>query len=153
MFLSILPILALSWISLSRVPSSLALTLQPIPDVSSLTLSASRTNKTSAGPASLSLDVPALAGKYPIGPRLQDPTCNGSLLGFNLDRQSCLEAWSTIPLTKYDVTFGQKYSDEAEVKLPRRYSGRKCSCLLSCLIERHGLAVHAGYPIMIKAHI
>ena len=126
MLLSILPILQLSWICVFRVPPSLALTLQPIPNLSSLTLSASRTNKTSPGPASLSLDVPTVAGKYPIGPQLPDPTCNGPLLGFDLNRQSCLEAWNTIPLTKYDVTFGKKYSDEAEVKLPRRYIGREC---------------------------
>ena len=126
MLLSIVPLLGLSWICLFRIAPSHTLSLQPIPDVSSLTLTAPTTNKSFPGAASLLLDVAAVAGKYPLGPYLPNPTCNGSLLGFNLNRYSCLQAWNTIPVTNSDVTFGKKYSDKAEVKLPRRYSGRKC---------------------------
>ena len=111
---------------LLQTPPSHALTLQPVVDVSSLTLSTSRTNNTTSGPASLLLDVPAVAGKLPLGPDLPDPTCNGDLLGFDLNRYSCLQAWNVIPVSNYEVTFGEKFVDDAEVKIPRRYSGRKC---------------------------
>ena len=120
-----LPVLHVCLIYLLRTPLSHALALQPIVDTSSLTLSTPRTNKTASGPASLLLDFPAVAGKLPLGPDLPDTICNGDLLGFDLNRYSCLQAWNIIPVTKYDVMFGEKYVDDAEVKIPRRYSGRK----------------------------
>ena len=125
MFLSIL---CISWICLLRISPSLALTLQP---VSSLTLTASPTNKTLPGPALLLLNVSAVGGKYPLGPDLPDPTCNGELLGFDLNRYSCLQAWSTIPLSKDDVRFEERSSNDFDVKLPRRFAGRKCFVLFS----------------------
>ena len=111
-----------------QVSPSVALALQP---VSSLTLLASPTNKTLPGPASLSLDVPAVEGKYPLGPDLADPTCKGSLFGFDLNRYSCLQAWSTIPLLEDDVRFGERFGDDLNVKLPRRFAGRRCIVLFS----------------------
>lgn len=112
-------------ICLLRAPPSLALSLQPIADISSLTPSAARINKTFSGPASLLLDVPGVAGRYPLGPGLPDLTCNGNLLGFDMNRYSCLQAWNTIPLSRHEVTFGERFSDDSEVKLPRRYSSRE----------------------------
>lgn len=149
MLRSISPILQLRWICLFRVPPSLALTLQPIPDVSSLTLSASGTNKTLSGPALP--ESPAVAGKYPLGPELGDPTCNGDLLGFDVNRYSCLQAWNTIPLSGYDVTFGERFLDDSEVKIPRRYSSRKC--LVIPPVWTKCPAVHARYPRLTSAHI
>lgn len=113
-------------ICLLRVPPSLALTLQPNADVPSLTPSAAQTNKTFSGPASLILDIPAVARRYPLGPGLPDPTCNGNLLGFDMNRYSCLQAWNIIPVSGHEVTFGERFSDDSEVELPRRYSSRKC---------------------------
>ena len=121
--------LHLCLICILRVPSSLALTLQPIADVPSLYPSSARTNKTFPGPASLLLDIPGVVGRYPLGPGLPDPTCNGNLLGFDMNRYSCLQAWNTIPLSGHEVTFGERFSDNSEVELPRRYSSRKCFIL------------------------
>ena len=120
-----LPVLHMCLFCLLRAPLSLALTLPPIPNVSSLTLSTSGTNKTFPGSASLLLDVPAVAVKFPIGPELPEPTCNGDLLGFDLNKYSCLQTWNLIPVSKYEVTFGEKFVGDSEVKIPRRYSGRK----------------------------
>ena len=122
----LLRVLQICLICLLRTPPSLTLTLQPIAGVSSLTLSASGTNKTFPGSASLLLDVPGVAGRLPIGPDLPEPTCNGDLLGFDLNRYSCVQAWNIIPVGTYDVTFGEKFDGDTEVKIPRRYSGRKC---------------------------
>ena len=125
MFLSILYI---SWICLLQISPSLALTLQL---VSNLTLSALPINKTLPGPASLLLNVSAVGGKYPLGPELPDPTCDGRLLGFDLHKYSCLQAWNTIPLSEHDVRLGERLGDDFDVKLPRRFAGRKCTVLFS----------------------
>ena len=114
------------YISLCPVFFALALTLPPIQEFSSFTQLASPTNKTAPGPASLALDLSDEAPNSLIGSDLPDPVCNGSLLGFDLNRYSCLEAWNTIPLDRAPVTFGERMHGTFDVGLPRRFSGCKC---------------------------
>ena len=55
-----------------------------------------------------------------------DPVCNGSLLGFDMNRLSCLQAWNTIPTTSNELSFGNRSEGRYNVELPRRFSSRKC---------------------------
>ena len=114
------------YIALCPVSFALALTLPPIQGISSFTQLASPTNKTVPGPASLALDLPDGAPNSLIGSDLADPVCNGGLLGFDLNRYSCLEAWNTIPLDRVPVTFGERMHGIFDVGLPRRFSGCEC---------------------------
>ena len=92
------------------------------------------TNKTLPELTSLTVDVPGLktnssldAGDPPV------PVCDGDLLGFDMNRYSCLQAWSTIPTGYRIVSFGDR-GGSYNVQLPRRFSGRKFDVLL----EPHG---------------
>ena len=50
------------------------------------------------------------------------PVCNGELLGFALNRYSCLEAWRGMPADSQTLTFGDRSDGSCDVKLPRRFS-------------------------------
>ena len=119
-------ILRIGFLCLVRFPSIPALTIQSIQDVS---VSTSPRNGTIPGPALLALDVPAsVEGSLPLGPELPNPTCNGDLLGFDMNSYSCLQAWNSIPPGSRDTTFGG--GGDFDVRLPRRFSGRECVVLL-----------------------
>ena len=59
-----------------------------------------------------------------------NPVCDGNLLGFDMNRYSCLEAWYTIPSSSRTLSFGSMVESEIEVYVPRRFSSRKCLDLL-----------------------
>lgn len=106
---------------------TLALTLLSVPELPDFLESSPPTSKRSLKPASLTLASPS--------DNLPKPTCNGSLLGFDLKRYSCLEAWSTIPVNLDIVTFGDRLDKRNfDVQLPRRFSG--CECIVSVFVAR-----------------
>lgn len=125
----ILSILYLGCIGLFRTPFVRALTLPPIQDLSIFTPSALLVNKTL--PVSLITDPVAPQANTPYGP-LPDPFCNGTLLGYDMNRYSCLQAWGTIPINRDRLTFGDR-NTIFDVKLPRRFSSRQYSLLFSSL--------------------
>lgn len=122
-------ILYLGCIGLCQTPFVRALTLPPIQDLSIFTPSASLVNKTL--PLSLITDPVALQATTPYGP-IPDPVCNGTLLGYDMNRYSCLQTWGTIPISRNTMTFGDR-NTIFDVKLPRRFSSRQYSLLFSSL--------------------
>lgn len=122
-------ILYLGCIGLFRTPFIRALTLPPIQDLSIFTPSASPVNKTL--PISLIIDPVAPQANPPYGP-IPDPVCNGTLLGYDMNRYSCLQAWGTIPISRNTLTFGDR-NRIFDVKLPRRFSSRQYSLLFASL--------------------
>ena len=54
------------------------------------------------------------------------PVCDGNLLGFDMNRYSCLQAWNSIPTSRRPMTFGDRLDGTFDVQLPRRFSGREC---------------------------
>lgn len=113
-------ILYLGCIGLFRTPDVRALTLPPIQDLSTFTPSASLVNKTL--PVSLITDPVAPQANPPYGP-IPDPVCNGTLLGYDMNRYSCLQTWRTIPIDREPLTFGDR-NTVFDVKLPRRFTSR-----------------------------
>ena len=107
---------SISWTRALSIPSVQDLTNpEPLPSV---------TNKTLSELTSLTL-VPALkanssldAGDSPV------PVCHGDLLGFDMNKYSCLQAWSTIPTSSKILSFGDR-SGSYNVQLPRRFCGRE----------------------------
>ena len=55
-----------------------------------------------------------------------DPVCDGNLLGFDMNRYSCLQAWDTIPVSNRIISFGNRSEKNIDVWVPRRFSSRKC---------------------------
>ena len=105
---------------------ALALTLPPIEDYTIVTPPPPATNKPYPNSAALTLDSPALESNTSRALTLPDPVCNGTLLGYNMNRYSCLQAWNTIPTGTAPVSFGDRAHGFFEVPLPRRFSGREC---------------------------
>lgn len=56
-----------------------------------------------------------------IGASLPHPVCNGALLGTNLHRSSCFQAWHSIPLSKGRREFGDRAFGSIDIPLPRRF--------------------------------
>lgn len=108
--------------------STLALHLPPVPIVvSSMPLPVLLpTNKTSPVPASSVPDFSALPSNSSLDVDHPVPVCDGNLLGFDMNRYSCLQAWNTIPTGGQLLTFGDRLDGTFNVQLPRRFSGRKC---------------------------
>ena len=103
----------------------LALTLPPIQGFTSSPLSVPPIKKTFTGPAPSTLDSLTLISNVSLDAGGRAPVCNGSLLGFDMNRYSCLQAWTTIPVSSQPLTFGQRLSGAFDVPLPRRFSGRE----------------------------
>ena len=122
-------ILYLGCIGLCRTTSVRALTLPPIQDLSTFTPSASLVNQTL--PISLIIDPVAPQANPPYGP-IPDPVCNGTLLGYDVNRYSCLQAWRAIPINRDTLTFGDRNA-VFDVKLPRRFSSRQYPLYFSSL--------------------
>ena len=116
-------ILYLGYVYLLRTPLTLALTLPSIQALSSPPTSISTTSSTSPGPASLTLDFPSLPQNLSREPG--PPTCDGSVFGFDMTRDSCLQAWVSIPFNNRLRTFGERGKGQFGVWLPRRFSSRK----------------------------
>ena len=115
------PMAFVSFTFVSSISLALALTMPYIQDL---------TNSEPLTLSSLTLDVPDLktnfsldAGDRPV------PVCDGNLLGFDMNRYSCLQAWSTIPTSYRIVSFGDR-GGSYNVQLPRRFSGREFDVLL-----------------------
>lgn len=112
-------------------PSTLALTLPTIRDFTNSPLLAPPTNKTTLGLVSLTADFVPLTPSLSLHADNADPYCDGNLLGFDMNRYSCLQAWNTIPTTNRQLTFGDRLSGTFDVQLPRRFSGRECVAFFS----------------------
>lgn len=82
------------------------------------------------------------AGPRPMPPLPPLPptwyTCNGTILGFDLNPSSCLQAWTLIPPIERELSFGPRniippvppgYIPRPDVGLPKRY--------LSCKRSEH----------------
>ena len=109
----------------SSISLALALTIPYIQELTNPEPLPSATNKTLSELTSLTLDVPALitnvslnAGNLPV------PVCDGDLLGFDMNRYSCLHAWNTLPTSDRILSFGGR-SGSYNVQLPRRFCGRE----------------------------
>ena len=110
---------------------TLALTLPSVPEHPEFSESSPSTSKRSLKPASPTTASPS--------DDLPKPTCNGSLLGFDIKPYSCLEAWNTIPVNLDILTFGDRLDKRNfDVQLPRRFSG--CECVVSVFVARLNLA-------------
>ena len=48
------------------------------------------------------------------------PRCDGSIYGYDLDKDSCLDAWAKIPTDNENVSFGARTHGDFEVPLPSR---------------------------------
>ena len=53
------------------------------------------------------------------------PVCNGALLGYQLTKSTCFQAWSRIPTTDLTKLFQDRGFGASQVALPRRYIDRK----------------------------
>lgn len=113
--------------------STLALHLPPVPNVvSSMPLPILLpTNKTSPVPASPVPDFSIMPSNSSLDANHLAPVCDGNLLGFDMNRYSCLQAWNTIPTGGQLLSFGDRLNGTFNVQLPRRFSGREC--VISCL--------------------
>ena len=47
--------------------------------------------------------------------------CNGPKFGYNLDKESCVEAWRSIPTDQESVTYGARGQGFFQASLPVRY--------------------------------
>ena len=70
-------------------------------------------------------DFPASIPGFSAGPNAPAPTCDGDLLGYGLNKYSCAEARSEIPVDNRLLTFGDRSNKTYDVRLPRRFSGRE----------------------------
>ena len=116
-------------ISLLLTSVTLTLTLPPFQDLTSSLLLASPINETFQRPASPPHDLPALISNFSFDADNSAPVCNGNLLGFDMNRYSCLQAFNKIPTIRQPLTFGDRSNGTFNVQLPRRFSGRECIAL------------------------
>ena len=56
--------------------------------------------------------------------------CSGARFGFDLVRESCLDALSSLPLDGTLRTFGQRFKGASEIVLPRRYLSADGLCAI-----------------------
>lgn len=86
-----------------------------------LTPSALNSSRSSDTEESLNLDdnVQSLNGTS------KTPFCDGSKFGYDLDKESCLDAWARIPTDSRTVTYGARAIGHFEAPLPVRYLSRK----------------------------
>ena len=109
---------------LLMLPSpSLALILPSIPDFLNSALASPLIGLVNASSKS---GLPALISNYSLNVSYSTPVCDGNLLGFDMNRYSCLQAWNTIPTTQRSINFGDRLDGTFDVQLPRRFSGREC---------------------------
>lgn len=104
-----------------------------IPSIHNFTGSSSLalpTNETFTGPALLLNDIPAVTSNLSLDADNAVPVCDGNLLGFDMNRYSCLQAWNRIPDGYEQLTFGDRLNGRFDVQLPRRFSGRECPVLV-----------------------
>ena len=97
------------------------------------------TNKTSPVPASPVPDFSALPLNSSLDVGYPHPICDGNLLGFDMNRYSCLQAWSSIPTAGRMLAFGDRLSGTFNVQLPRRFSGRECVIFRLFVHQKRGL--------------
>lgn len=116
-------------IALFLTSVTLTLTLPPFQDLTSSLLLASPINETFQRPVSPPHDLPALISNFSFDADNSAPVCNGNLLGFDMNRYSCLQAWIAIPTGLRSMTFGDRPNGTFDVQLPRRFSGRECIAL------------------------
>lgn len=55
----------------------------------------------------------------------KNPHCEGAVYGYDLDKDSCLDAWRSIPTNNEIVTYGVRRKGHFEAPLPIRYLSRK----------------------------
>ena len=108
------------------LPRTIVLALPYIPDLTSSALFSSPANKTFLVAASTTFGSSASSSNYSLDTSNPDPVCDGNLLGFDMNRYSCLQAWNTIPTDHRPLTFGDRLDGTFDVRLPRRFSGREC---------------------------
>lgn len=70
-------------------------------------------------PPHLDDNVPSLNGTS------KTPSCDGGQFGYDLDKDSCIDAWARIPTDSRTVTYGARFSGDFEAPLPVRYLSRK----------------------------
>ena len=121
-------------------PLTLALNLPPTRDFTNSAQPVPSINRTFPGPASLILDSDATSN-YSLYAQNANPVCNGSLLGFDMNRYSCLEAWNTIPTYNQKLSFGDRLSGNFDVQLPYRFIGRE-HILFFSQQDRFGVCVN-----------
>lgn len=80
-------------------------------------------------PASPVPDFSASTSNFSHAANSHAPVCNGNILGFDMARYSCLQAWNTIPTGRGHLTFGDRLNGSFDVQLPRRFSGRESAYL------------------------
>ena len=107
-------------ICLSRVLLIHTLTLPSVRNPSSFSELTPPANKNISGHEHLDIDSPAVR---PLN--LPDPFCDGGLLGYDMNRYSCLEAMYKIPSTPKARIFGDRAHGDFDVQLPRRFSSRE----------------------------
>ena len=103
-----------------------------IPSIRALTASsplASPMNKALPAPTLLTPNIPASISNYSLAAENAIPVCKGNLLGFDMNRYSCVQALNTIPVGHLPRTFGDRSDGTFDVQLPRRFSGRECPAL------------------------
>lgn len=79
------------------------------------------------------------------------PVCNGNLLGFDMNRYSCLQAWSTIPINFQQLTFGDRLNGTFDVQLPRRFSGPDGTCVIDVFHKDGVISDMASYSQISRA--
>ena len=104
---------------------TLALTLPSTQDFTSPPPIVSSINRKSPKSAPLILDLLSTSNSS-LHTQNTDPVCNGSLLGFDMNRYSCLQTLNTIPTHMGALTFGDRLNGRFDVPLPRRFTSRKC---------------------------
>lgn len=112
-------------ILLLLIPFPPALALPSIQDLTNPPPLVQPLNRTSPEPVPPMLDL-ALTANSSLHTQNTFPVCNGSLLGFDMNRYSCLQAWNAIPTSPRQLTFGDRLYAPFDVSLPRRFSSREC---------------------------
>lgn len=67
-----------------------------------------------------------------------DPVCDGNLLGFDMNRYSCSQAWSTIPTDVRMISFGNRSEKNIDLWVPLRFSSPDGTCVFDIFL-RDGL--------------
>lgn len=86
-------------------------------DIWGLTFS---TDNTTTGPPRRVSSLSRIPGVEPTGLQTSVVKCDGSIYGFNLNTESCLEAWSLLPKSAQRRTFGTRTEGQFNVPLPFR---------------------------------
>ena len=123
---------------LPLITLSRAAKLPSLPDLTSLAPLSPSTNKTFLVDPSTTPDFSALTLTNSLGADNADPVCNGSLLGYDVNKYSCLQSLCTIPTSRREYTFGDRSNGTFDVQLPRRFSGRKW--VLSFFCQQIGIS-------------